>query len=252
MPSVSASRRCAIRSANPAGVAGTACRGHDDVVLATAFSSDATHLLTASRDGRLILRDTDSGRGIKISPDVTTESAALSPDGTLVAAAQDDGTTSLWTPADDPANNLLHALTGHVGVVRSVTFSPDGSSSSPPAMTGRRGSGTVRAAPPPDAQWTYWPRKQRRIQPRRKGGPHRRRRRDRCGVGHRQWPPADDADGSRGRCQPRSLQPRRKVHRHSHRGRGGADLGVRPLRRGCRRVARPRKGAARIERRLGA
>ncbi|MCB8927747.1 MAG: hypothetical protein H6652_19200 [Ardenticatenaceae bacterium] len=67
-------------------------------------------------------------------------SAAFSPDGTRIVTASADGTARLW----DGEGRLLTVLEGHSARVRSAAFNPDGRGSSPPAMTGRRGCGTVK------------------------------------------------------------------------------------------------------------
>ena len=48
---------------------------------------------------------------------------AVSPDGTLVATAGQDGTARIW---DSRTGRLVHDLTGHTGPVVAVRFSPDG------------------------------------------------------------------------------------------------------------------------------
>src|SRR5262249_61294351 len=49
--------------------------------------------------------------------------AALSPDGTLLASAEADGSVCLW---EVPAGKLRRRWQGHAGTVASVAFSPDG------------------------------------------------------------------------------------------------------------------------------
>jgi WD40 repeat protein len=50
---------------------------------------------------------------------------AVSPNGRWVASAGDDTTVRLWETA---SRKPLHTLRGHVGLVGSVAFSPDGRS----------------------------------------------------------------------------------------------------------------------------
>jgi WD40 repeat protein len=97
-------------------------------VRTVAFSSDAKKLLVvaavtvAQKPARLYdvgtgdLVQTFSQRG-----QVTT--AALSPDGTLVATGGRDDQAAIWDARD---GHLIHALVGHTADVTSVTFSPDG------------------------------------------------------------------------------------------------------------------------------
>jgi WD40 repeat protein len=98
------------------------------VVRSAVFSRDGTKILAvaavtvAQKPARLYdvqtgdLLQTFSQRGQVIT-------AALSPDGSLVATGGRDDLAALWDARDGRA---LHTFAGHIGDVLSVTFSPDG------------------------------------------------------------------------------------------------------------------------------
>jgi WD40 repeat protein/serine/threonine protein kinase len=86
---------------------------------------DGHQLALGGTDGRVYLRDADTGRE---SASWHVHSAAVaglafSPDGRTIASASWDQTIKLWEAA---TGRVLHELRGHRGEVQAVAFHPDG------------------------------------------------------------------------------------------------------------------------------
>ncbi|MDQ1022850.1 WD40 repeat protein [Streptomyces umbrinus] len=112
--------------------------GHTSTVHSVAFSPDGTMLASSSYDRTIRLWDVSSARTIAVLKGHTSAamSVAFSPDGRMLASGgasasaafgkdyPDDHTVRLW---DVARRTKIATLTGHTGTVRSVVFSPDGS-----------------------------------------------------------------------------------------------------------------------------
>ncbi|WP_165232607.1 protein kinase domain-containing protein [Aquisphaera insulae] len=93
--------------------------------IALAFTADGSGLAAAGPDGRIHLRDAETGRIVRTlaTPDGPVVAAVASPTGPLLAAAGDDGIIRLWDLRD---GSLRARLAGHTAAVNGVSFSPDG------------------------------------------------------------------------------------------------------------------------------
>jgi WD40 repeat protein len=99
--------------------------GHGDFVRAVAFSPDGRLLASTGADGRIRLREIDTGKerwSLRAHFGAAT-SLVFSPDGTMLASAGKDRTARLW---EVRSGRLLRTLAGHGDGVEGVAFSPDG------------------------------------------------------------------------------------------------------------------------------
>ncbi len=91
-------------------------------VTTVAFSPDGSLLATAEESGATELWNLDGGEPTTLRHDGVVNSVVFSPDGSLLATASADGTARLW----DAAGREVERLT-HDAPVNTVAFSPDGS-----------------------------------------------------------------------------------------------------------------------------
>ncbi len=103
---------------------------YESVVL----SQDGSSLATGTREGRIRLWDTTTGKrhkdlkghaGVNLSnkADISILALAFSPDGKIIASGCIDNTVQLW---DTEKGSKLATLRGHKGWVTAVAFSQDG------------------------------------------------------------------------------------------------------------------------------
>jgi len=127
----------ALNQAVQAAVARPVLDGHTRGVLAVAFTAGPDRLVSAGRDGQVLLWDTStrkptakynfSDKGLRV--------LATSVDGTRLAVAGEDGSVLLWTVP----GGRSHSLTGTGGGVAALAFSPDGR-----LLAGAGNAGTVQ------------------------------------------------------------------------------------------------------------
>jgi RNA polymerase sigma factor (sigma-70 family) len=93
-------------------------------VFTVAYTPDGRHLLTSGWDGSVRLWETATGKEVRrFRDDKGMARAALSPDGTLVAAAGKDGTSIVLS--ETATGRVVREMTGHVSELMWVTFTPD-------------------------------------------------------------------------------------------------------------------------------
>jgi WD40 repeat protein len=99
--------------------------GHHDFVRVVAFSPDGQLLASTGADGRIQLREVETGkeRWASLAHVGPTWSLVFSPDGTILASGGPDRTARLW---DARSGRLLRALAGQNAAVEGVAFSSDG------------------------------------------------------------------------------------------------------------------------------
>jgi len=100
-------------------------KGHSDLVLSVAFSSDGKYILSGSDDKTLKLWDIETGREIRTFKGHLNyvRAVAFDPDGKYAISGSFDDTVRLWNVS---TGREIRTFRGHSRWVTSVTFSPDG------------------------------------------------------------------------------------------------------------------------------
>jgi len=97
--------------------------GHDQGTSGVAFNSDGTQLVSVGQDQKIRIWDVSSGDELlTLVDDAPFYSLAISPNGSQIATGGRDGVAKVW---DVESGEILFTLTGHTGLVTTVTFSPD-------------------------------------------------------------------------------------------------------------------------------
>ena len=91
---------------------------HTGPVHSVTFSRDGATLISGAADGRVLLRDVETGNVAGLSGHGSLFSMALSPDGDLLASGYQDGTVRLWDAATRTRIATLEGHTSGVGSVR--------------------------------------------------------------------------------------------------------------------------------------
>ena len=96
---------------------------HDEQVKKVAFSPSGKTVVSASSDQTLRFWDVQTGKHLKtIEPEKNILAIAFSPDGQTIASSH-VGEIHLWNVE---TGELRRTLTGHIGYVYTIAFSPDG------------------------------------------------------------------------------------------------------------------------------
>ncbi len=98
--------------------------GHEQEILAAAFSKDSRTAVTTSADGTVRIWDAATGKSLHVlrSHRGAVRAAVFSRDGRWLATASDDGTVRIW---DAATWQEWLTLSGHTGAVYAVEFSAD-------------------------------------------------------------------------------------------------------------------------------
>ncbi|MFC3894811.1 XRE family transcriptional regulator [Lentzea rhizosphaerae] len=106
----------------------TTLRGHADGLVSVAFGADNDVVATAGWDRRAaVWRLSDPEHPVFLTAHTAPVVwLAFSPDGKLLATAGQDGLVVLWDTSDPRTPRQLSTISGHDGIVRSVTFRGDG------------------------------------------------------------------------------------------------------------------------------
>ena len=120
-------------------------RGHEEQVIAAAFSPDGARIVSGSDDGTVRVWDAASGTELLVlrGHEGAVNAAAFSPDGARIVSGSWDNTVRVW---DAASGAELLVLRGHEGRSRPPRSRRMARASSAGPRTRRCGYGTRRAA----------------------------------------------------------------------------------------------------------
>ena len=100
-------------------------KGHDNVILALAFSPDGRKLISGSSDDTANIWDLRTAEILHELKGHTDDiyAVALSPDGKRAVTGSDDHTLKLWNVS---TGSRISTMSGHTDKVKSAAFTPDG------------------------------------------------------------------------------------------------------------------------------
>ncbi|KAF9230838.1 hypothetical protein BU15DRAFT_83124 [Melanogaster broomeanus] len=111
-------------------------QGHTKIVYAVSFSRNGSRLVSGSKDHTLCIWDTATGETVGDKWEAHSDAVwgvTYSPDDEMIASGGGDGLLRVW---DAQRKMKIIKITDHPGIVRSVTFSPNGTCSSVPSSDG--------------------------------------------------------------------------------------------------------------------
>lgn len=102
-------------------------KNHKDEVCSAFYSPDGTHILTASKDKRILIWEieSDSVRLVDslVGHEKEVDFASYSPDGKFIVSGSEDGSVKIW---DAVSHEEIPTKKKHDDALCSVVFSPDG------------------------------------------------------------------------------------------------------------------------------